>query len=202
MPTSPSRRSDDPQPLHQRAASDLSFIRETMARAVPMTSVPGWGGVLMGATALVAALLASTRTDPAEWLAVWLAEAVLALGIGGIAVVRKAERTGTTMLSHAGRQFLGNFVPPLVAGALLTPVLYGAGLRGHLPGLWLLMYGTAVITAGAFSIRVVPLLGGLLMLVGAVALVVAPAWGDLLMAIGFGGLQVGFGLLIARKYGG
>lgn len=202
MATAPNRRSDDPQPLHQRAASDLSFIRETMARAVPVTSVPGWGGVLMGASAVLAAGVASTRTDPAEWLAVWLAEAVLALGIGGIAVVRKAELTGTSMLSRAGRQFVGNFVPPLVAGALLTPVLYGAGLMGHLPGLWLLLYGTAVVTAGAFSIRVVPLLGGLLMLVGAMALVFAPAHGDLFMAIGFGGLQISFGLLIARKYGG
>lgn len=198
----PARSSPDPEPLHHRAASDLSFIRETMARAAAVTSVPGWGGVAMGVVALAAAPVATTRTTPAEWLAVWLGAAVIALGIGGVALVRKAERTGAPLGSRAGRQFVGNFVPPLVAGALLTPVLYGAGLWGYLPGLWLLLYGTGVTTAGAFSIRVVPLLGASLMLVGAVALLVAPAHGDLFMAAGFGGVQILFGLLIARKYGG
>lgn len=192
----------DPEPLHQRAAQDLSFIRETMARAAPVTAVPGWGGVLMGATALGAALLASTRSDPAEWLAVWLAEAALALAIGGVAFVRKAEQSNTPVLSRSGRQFVGNFAPPLLAGVLLTAALYRAGLVGHLPGVWLLLYGTAVVTAGAFSIRVVPVMGACLMVIGAVALFLAPAAPDLFMAAGFGVVQIGFGLLIARRYGG
>ena len=174
-----------------------------MARATPLTAVPGWGGVAMGVSALVAAWFASRRDDPAEWLAVWLAEAVLALGIGGFALVRKAFGSESPGLSHAGKQFAGNFVPPVLAGALLTPVLYRAGLSGHLPGVWLLLYGTAVTTAGAFSIWVSTLsLGACLMAVGATALVVAPAAGDAFMALGFGVVQIGFGLLIARRYGG
>src|SRR5262245_26102155 len=178
-------RAQEPEPLHRRAAEDLSFIRATMARATPLTAVPGWGGVAMGVSALVAAWFASRQGNPAEWLAVWLAEAVLALGIGGFALVRKAFRSESPGLAHAGKQFAGNFVPPLLAGALLTPVLYRAGLSGHLPGLWLLLYGTAVTTAGAFSIRVVPIMGICLMAIGAVALIVAPTAGDLFMAVGF-----------------
>ena len=197
----PLRRASDPAPLHHRAAEDLSFIRATMARAAPLTAVPGWGGVLMGLTATVAAWVASRQALPAEWLAVWLAEAVLALGIGGGALVRKAQRMAAPGLAVAGRQFAGNFVPPVLAGALLTPIFYRAGLFAHLPGLWLLLYGTAVATAGAFSIRVVPVMGACFMGIGAVALL-QPAWGDLLMAIGFGGLHVGFGLVIARRHGG
>jgi len=195
-------RAQEPEPLHRRAAEDLSFIRATMARATPLTAVPGWGGVAMGVSALIAAGFAARQANPAEWLAVWLAEAVLALGIGGFALVRKAFRAESPGLLHAGKQFAGNFVPPLLAGALLTPVLYRAGLAGHLPGLWLLLYGTAVTTAGAFSIRVVPIMGICLMGVGAAALVVAPTAGDLFMALGFGVIQIGFGLLIARRYGG
>jgi len=156
----------------------------------------------MGLSALAAAWFASRQANRAEWLAVWLAEAVLALGIGGFALVRKAFRSASPGLSHAGKQFAGNFVPPLLAGALLTPVLYRAGLSGHLPGLWLLLYGTAVTTAGAFSIRVVPIMGICLMGVGAAALTVAPTGGDLFMALGFGIVQIVFGLLIARRYGG
>ena len=195
-------RAPEPEPLHRRAAEDLSFIRATMARATPLTAVPGWGGVAMGVSALVAAWFASRQGNRAEWLAVWLAEAVLALGIGGFALVRKAFRSESPGLTHAGKQFAGNFVPPLLAGALLTPVLYRAGLVGHLPGVWLLLYGTAVTTAGAFSIRVVPIMGVCLMAVGAAALIIAPAGGDLFMALGFGVVQIGFGLLIARRYGG
>jgi len=195
-------RAQEPEPLHRRAAEDLSFIRATMARATPLTAVPGWGGVAMGVSALIAAGFATRQANRAEWLAVWLAEAVLALGIGGFALVRKAFRTESPGLLHAGKQFAGNFVPPLLAGALLTPVLYRAGLAGHLPGLWLLLYGTAVTTAGAFSIRVVPIMGICLMGVGAAALIVAPTAGDLFMALGFGVIQIGFGLLIARRYGG
>lgn len=194
--------SPDPEPLHRRAAEDLSFIRATMARATPLTAVPGWGGVAMGVSALLAAWLAARQTDPAEWLAIWLGEAVLALGIGGVGFVRKAHRTIEPGLWYAGKQFVGNFAPPIVAGALLTPVLYQAGLTQWLPGLWLLLYGTGITTAGAFSIRVVPIMGICLMSVGAAALLVAPRGGDLFMALGFGAIQIGFGLVIARRYGG
>ena len=195
-------RSRDPIPLHDRAMEDLTFIRDTMARAGTVTSVPGWGGVAMGVTALAAAWIASLQASHAEWLAVWLAEAVLALGIGGVAMIRKADTSKTPLFTRAGILFVRSFVPPILAGAVLTPVFYQAGLSDRLPGLWLLLYGAAVTVAGATSIRVVPMLGMSFMLLGVVAFLAPVTWGDGLMAAGFGGLQIGFGLLIARKYGG
>lgn len=201
-PSGGRRPSPEPIPLHDRAIEDLSFIRETIERAATVTSVPGWGGVTMGVTAVIASWIASRLAAPAEWLAVWLAEAVIAFGIGGISLVRKAEATGTTLRTTAGKLFAGSFVPPIVAGAVLTPVLYRAGLTAALPGLWLLLYGTAVTTAGAFSIRVIPIMGICFMALGAASFLAPSAWGDAFMALGFGGLQIGFGLLIARKHGG
>jgi len=198
----PRRVSPDPTPLHHRALEDLTFIRDTIARAGTVTSVPGWGGVAMGATAVAASWIASRQASGAEWIAVWLAEAVLALGIGGAALVRKADATKTPLFTRAGKLFIRGFVPPILAGALLTAVFYRLDLVRLLPGLWLLLYGTAVTTAGAHSIRVVPLLGASFMLLGGVAFLAPAAWGDPLMGLGFGGLQIGFGLLIARKYGG
>lgn len=198
----PARDQSAPIPLHDRALEDLSFIRDTMARAGTVTTVPGWGGVAMGVTALIAAWVASRQGTGAEWLAVWLAEAVVALGLGGVTMIRKADATRIPLFTRAGKLFVRAFVPPIAAGAALTPVFYGSGLTDRLPGLWMLLYGAAVIAAGSFSIRVVPLMGLCFMVLGGVAFLTPPSWGNALMALGFGGLQIGFGLLIARRHGG
>jgi hypothetical protein len=190
------------EPLHARAMDDLSFIRRTMEHATAFTAVPGWGGVAMGATALVAAALADRSVTPSERLAPWLVASVVALLIGGWAMAMKARRAGTTVFSYSGRRFVLSFLPPLAVGALLTAALARAGLHQALPGTWLLLYGTGVVTGGAFSIRVVPIMGICFVLFGVVALFGPPAWGNALMAAGFGGLHIVFGLLIARRYGG
>ena len=156
----------------------------------------------MGVTALAAALIASRQGSYVEWLMVWLGEAVIALGLGGIAMVRKAELSRTPLLTGAGRAFIRAFVPPILAGALLTVLLYRSGLIPRLPGVWLLLYGTAVTTAGSHSIRVVPIMGASFMLLGALAFFSPESWGNLYMALGFGAVQAGFGLVIARRYGG
>ncbi len=201
--TRPAPRAPNPPiPLHDRALEDLSFIRHTMERAATVTSVPGWGGVGMGVTAMVAAWVAARQQTPAEWIAVWLAEAVLALGIGGMTMVRKAEAQGTPLRTRAGQLFAGAFVPPILAGAVLTAALYQADLTSLLPGVWLLLYGTAVTAAGAFSVRAVPVMGACFMVLGAVSFFLPAGRGDLVMAAGFGGLQIGFGILIARRHGG
>jgi hypothetical protein len=196
------RQSTEPIKLEDRAIADLSFIRDTMARAGTVTSVPGWGGVGMGATALVAAWIAAQQSSYVEWLAVWLAEAVVALGLGGVSMVRKAEMSRTPLLTGAGRLFIRAFVPPILAGALLTAMFYQVGLVPRLPGVWLLLYGTAVTTAGSHSVRAVPLMGISFMALGGIALFAPISWGNWLMGLGFGALHVGFGLLIARKHGG
>ncbi|HZN98509.1 MAG TPA: hypothetical protein VFB61_12315 [Gemmatimonadales bacterium] len=188
--------------LHARAMDNLSFIRSTMERATAFTAVPGWGGVAMGLTALIATLVASRSSEPRQWLAVWLSAAVLALGIGGWTMVLKARRGGTTVFSYSGRRFVLSYLPPLLVGALLTLVLMRAGLYTALPGTWLLLYGTGVVTGGAFSVRVVPIMGFCFMALGAIALLAPASWSAWLLALGFGGLHIVFGIIIARRYGG
>ena len=72
----------EPIPLHTHALDNLRYIRETMERAGSFTAVPGWGGVLMGVTALAAAGFASHASSSGVWLAIWLGEALVALAIG------------------------------------------------------------------------------------------------------------------------
>jgi hypothetical protein len=192
----------EPSRLHARATDNLRFIRQTMESAGSFTAVPGWGGVLMGITALFAAVVASQQSSAARWLLTWLAEASLALLIGLVEIARKARAATMPLLMGPARKFVLSLVPPLFVGALLTLLFYRAGLVGLIPGMWLLLYGTAVVTGGAFSVRVVPAMGLCFMGLGTVALFSPPAWGNWFMAAGFGGLQIVFGVIIARRYGG
>ena len=200
----PSERPARPHPveLSSRAIDNLRFIRETMERASSFTAVPGRGGIAMGATALAAAFLSSLARSPQEWLGVWLAEAFLALGIGVWSTSRKARRINVPLFAGPARRFLLTLAPPLLSGALVTLALERAGQIALLPGLWLLLYGTAIVTGGAFAVRIVPVMGLAFMLLGAIALICPPGWGTAFLAAGFGGLQIVFGALIARRHGG
>lgn len=188
--------------LEDRAQDHLRYIRSAMERAGTFTAVPGWGGALMGATALGAAWIASRAVTPEAWLSTWLVESVVAFLIGIAAIRVKASRSGTPLFDGAARRFAMTLAPPIAAGAIATAALARLGQTGVLPGLWLLLYGAAIITGGASSVRVVPLLGVSLMTLGAFALAAPPAWGDAFLAAGFGGLQILFGLYIARRHGG
>jgi hypothetical protein len=196
------RPSREPIPIDSRAADHLRYIRETMEKAGEFTAVPGWGGVAMGATALAAAVFASRQITPERWLNIWLVEAFVAVAIALPAAATKAHRANARLLSGPGRKFLLSFFPPIVVGGLLTYALAHAGLHALLPGVWLLLYGTAIVTGGAFSVRAVPIMGSCLMLLGALALFAPRNIGDLFMAFGFGVVQIGFGLWIAQRYGG
>jgi hypothetical protein len=192
----------DPVSLDDHARDNLRFIRETMERAGSFTAVPGWGGVAMGITALGAAAIASRQTSPLAWLLTWVAEAAVAIAIAVWTTVSKARGAGSSLFSGPGRRFVYSFAPPLLAGALLTLLFARTGYTGVVAGVWLLLYGTGVVTGGAFSIRIVPLMGLCFMVLGAVALFSPASWGDALLAAGFGGLHIVFGAVIARKYGG
>jgi hypothetical protein len=192
----------EPVALHDRAADNLRFIRATMERATAFTAISGWGQLAVGVLALGAAVVAAGQPDADRWLATWLSTAVLALGIAVVSTGWKARRRQLALFTGPGRRFLLSFSPPLLVGALLTLVFYRAGLVPLLPGLWLLLFGTGVVTGGAFSVRPISVMGGAFMLLGALALLSPPAWGDGFMAAGFGGLHMIFGLVIARRHGG
>ena len=205
--------SDDPPALHDRAIQDLSFIRRTMEGAAAFTDVPGWGLVAIGATALAVTPVAALQTTAAGWLTVWLLEACLSAAIGGVAIWRKMRRRprtpGAPVFSAPARKFFFGFWPAMLAGAALTFALldYRTVWQPYslvprvLPGLWLLLYGTAITTAGAFSVRAVPIMGLGLMVCGLVALA-RPGAGTAMMALGFGVWQIACGLWIARRHGG
>ena len=188
--------------LEDRAADNLRFIRETMERAGSFTAVPGRGGVAIGLTALVAAVVASHQPTTSRWIFVWLVEAALAMVLAVLSVAQKAHAARVPLFSGPGRKFALGFAPPLIVGALLTAALYRDGEIRLLPGMWLLLYGTAVVSGGSFSVRVVPMMGICFIALGAAAVISPVSWENGYMMAGFGGLQILFGLIIAQKYGG
>jgi hypothetical protein len=172
-----------------------------MERATAFTGISGWGQVAIGITAMSASFFAAQQKSFKGWLTIWIAEAVIALLIAGWAMDRKARAVKVPLLSGPGRKVAFSLSPPIFAGALLTVVLYRAGLTNAIPGVWLLLYGTGVVTGGMFSVSVVPIMGLCFMVMGAVAFML-PQFADWLMAAGFGGLHIIFGIIIARRYGG
>jgi hypothetical protein len=186
--------------LPQRALDDLRYIRETMERST-FTASPGWGQALMGVTAMAAAVVAKRQSTETRWLAVWLIEAATAFAIAFPATLFKAQRAGLALTSGPSRKFALGFLPSIAAAIVLTFALVRAHQIALLPGLWLLLYGAAVVSGAAFSISLLRSMGLCFLLAGALALL-HPAWGNLLMATAFGGLHILFGSWIGLKHGG
>jgi hypothetical protein len=156
----------------------------------------------MGLVGLAASVLAASQRSAGRWLAVWLVAAAVALGIGVTATWRKAARSGAPLAGAVGRRFATSLAAPLVAGTALTWGAWMNGDRALVPAVWLLLYGTGVVTGGAFSVRTVPVMGLGFMALGAAALLAPAGWGDAMMAAGFGGLHILFGSVIAWRHGG
>lgn len=192
----------EPPALHARAMDNLRFIRETMESAASFTAVSGWGQFAIGLTAFGAAGLAARQTEARAWLLVWFVEALVSLVISGWTMRRKARAAEMPLLSKPGRKLALNFAPPAFVGALLTIVLFRVGLISLIPPTWLLLYGAGVVTGGAFSVKIVPVMGLCFMLLGTIALFAPPEWGNAFLAAGFGGLHIIFGIIIARRHGG
>jgi hypothetical protein len=188
--------------MQARAMDNLRYIRGVMEQAATFTAVSGWGEVVIGLTAIVAALVAARQSLPWARVATWVAEAGIAAGISVASMSLKAHAANVPLLSGPIRKLVLTFSPPIIVGGLLTAVLVRLGQYALLPGVWMLLYGAAVVSAGTYSVRSVPVMGAGFMALGTVALVAPEAWATALMIAGFGGLHIVFGLWIARRHGG
>jgi hypothetical protein len=191
-----------PRDVRTHAAANLRFIREAMESAGAFTAVSGWGQVAVGATAIVAAALAARQPARERWLLVWLGEAAIAVTIAGAAMAFKSRRRALPLFSGGSRRFWPGFTAPLAVGALLTGALYVRGIYDLMAGVWLLLFGAAVVAGGVVSVPLVRAMGWCFIVLGIAALFSPGGWSDPLLAAGFGGLLAAFGVAIARRHGG
>ena len=192
----------EPAPIGEHALNNLRYIREAMERASAFTSIPGWGGVGVGVTAVLAAVLAGRVGVGETWLWIWLAEAVVAGLIAGVTMMRKGARSNVSFRGAAARRFFVSYFAPIVAGAVMTVLLVQHDAIAALPATWLLLYGVSFVGSGTYSIPVVPVMGVCFMLLGIVACFVPFVIANALLGAGFGGLHIAFGWVIATRYGG
>ena len=196
------RVADEPVNIGDRAIDNLQFIRETMERSTHFTAVPGYGGMLMGVTAVAAAFIANSQTYLVDSLMTWLIEAALAFAIGILAMWQKSKIGGQSLLSAPSKKFAMSFAPPLIAGVAIVLGVWRQGDYYSMPAICMLCYGAAVVCGGAFSVRVVPIMGWCFIVLGATAFALPSNYGNLMMGLSFGALHIVFGAVIARRYGG
>lgn len=195
-------KADGPINLGDRAIDNLKFIRETMERSTHFTAVPGYGGMLMGVTAVAAAVIANSQETFHDSLVAWLIEAFLAFAIGLLAMWQKSKIGGQSLLSVPARKFAMSFAPPLIVGVATVLGVWRYGDYFAMPAICMLSYGAAVVCGGAFSARVVPVMGWCFIAFGIATFALPVTYGNAMMGASFGGLHIVFGAIIARRYGG
>ncbi|MGE0210740.1 MAG: hypothetical protein AB7S41_03515 [Parvibaculaceae bacterium] len=138
--------------LH-RALADIRTMRSRIAEATPFR---GYGPLAFGASGVfaVAAAVAQSRwiadpfDAPAAYLGLWIATALLSSGLIGYDVVARSRRIHSGLADAMIQGAAERLVPSLVAGALLTAIVFFKvpELLWTLPGLW-----QVILALGAFA---------------------------------------------------
>lgn len=190
-----------PAAIESRALGTLDYIRASIESSSSM-DVPGMAGIVMGSIGLLAAIVVSLPRWASHWLSIWLAAAALAFVLGSALVARQIASRGHGRYLGPARKFLLCLCPALLAGAVLTLVLESGGMRGVIPGMWLLLYGCAVLSASTVTAagvaRLVGVMGALFVALGSVTFALPAAAHTAMLGLGFGVLHILFGILIGR----
>jgi hypothetical protein len=195
-------QSEAPVPIESRALGTLAYIRTSIESSSSM-DVPGMAGIVMGIIGVLAAIVVSVPRLAPHWLVIWLFAAPVALLFGGALVARQIARRGHTRYLGPARKFLLCLCPSLLAGAVLTWVLWTTRMTSLIPGMWLLLYGCAVLSASTVTIagiaRLICVMGALFVALGSMTFVLPATVHTAMLGLGFGVLHIIFGVLIGRQ---
>ena len=181
--------------LDTHALGTLQYIRASID-AAGLLAVPGSAGIAMGAVGVLTALLVSLKPLAEHWLQIWLVAGLVAIAFGTALMVHQVLSRGTALYRGPLRKFLMCLCPPLLVGAVLTWQLWLRAEFALIPGIWLLMYGCAVMAASTLTRRALAVMGALLAVLGVIALQVPVSFQNAMLGLGFGGLHLLFGIFI------
>ena len=160
-------------------------------------------GIVMGTIGALTAIAVSLPRWASHWLGIWLVAAVIALLLGGAMVARQVAHRGHSRYWGPARKFLLCLCPALLAGAVMTLVLWNAALTAAIPGMWLLLYGCAVLSASSVTsagiAKLICGMGALFVVLGATTFLLPANTHTLMLGVGFGGLHIVFGVRIGNQ---
>lgn len=139
--------------LHE-ALQQISDIRQQMARSEVFRGyrslTVGFSGVLaLFAAAFQSLWVASPATDLNRYLALWVGVALISASIAGVELFLRAKYAGAGLARDMTRLAVEQFLPCLVAGALMTACIYRSApdVAWMLPGLWSLLFGMGIFAS-------------------------------------------------------
>jgi hypothetical protein len=144
----------------QKALAEISAIRGQLARGMEFR---GYGPGTLAATGILALLAAAVQAlwlrDPAHtvnaYLALWVSTAAVSLAIIAAETFARARRVHSGLAMQLIHAALEQFLPAIVAGLLLTVVLWRIAPQELwlLPGLWQLLFSLGVFASCQFLPR-------------------------------------------------
>lgn len=186
-----------------KALSQISEIHAHVARAEVYRDVKALPVALSGLVALTAAGLEPRWVDTAAgWAFViyWLSVAMLCALMSGGGILRDYVLQGNQMARRRTRTVIGQFLPCLGAGVLVTMIaLPEPRLLALLPGLWAILFSLGIFAARPYLPRMIGYGALYYMAAGGVLLALAPGrdslnpWG---MGLTFGLGQFLTGLIL------
>jgi hypothetical protein len=118
---------------------------------------------------------------------------------GGLLLSRQFALRGFTWFGAPVRKVALCLLPGLFAGGVLTVVEWKAQQLHAIPGTWLLLYGCALVCTSAMTSKIIGVLGGLFGALALVAFWVPDSTQIPVLGLGFGGLHLGFGIVMRGR---
>jgi hypothetical protein len=141
-----------------RALEQIAQIHEQLAKT---EIYRGWRSLPVACSGLVGLTAAGWQTatsrpvDSANFIMFWVAVGAVALLVGCCEIGWHYLLRATETERRRSRQVIGQFLPALVAGALVTGAFLRAGssLTALLPGLWAVFFGVGIFSARPYIPR-------------------------------------------------
>lgn len=161
----------------QEALSQISDIRRQMARAAVFrgyrSSAAAFSGlVAVGAAVAQSALIPDPVMNVKGYLGVWLVAAILGAAAAAVEMTVRCVRSKSTLQRELTMQAVEQFVPSLVAGALMTLALqiFTHDVTWLLPGLWAIVFSLGVFASRRVLPAAISIVGGYYLMAGLVCI--------------------------------
>src|SRR5262249_11496288 len=136
--------------LHE-ALAQISEIREQVARTQTFRGYRAAPVAFSGVVACLAAslqdvLIPNPSNNPIGYLGLWVGAAVLSMIVTGIAMILYCRKSTSSLSRPNAILAVGQFLPSVIAGGLLTFVLFEQvpDALWMLPGLWSIFFSLGI----------------------------------------------------------